>query len=275
MSITRADTGLGTTFERISLNKYFSHLIVKYPIETVLEGPTDGIKGIKGINSILLARLGARVTLILPSKEALEYASSIWERAGVKGTFLFQDHLRLDVEEHSFDLVWNFSSLPQVEDYNATIDAMIKASRRFVMIFVSNTKNYGFKLHRLHHIIEHEPWGHGNIEIMDIKKIESILKERRLVIREKVFVDVPWWPDIDRPVGELISSFLPFLKSFVKDTSHTRRYNFDMDSLPYYDPVKQNEMELLYRRHGLFERSSITILKHIFAHHRGILAEIP
>jgi len=273
MEIARADTGLGTAFERLSLNRYFASLLKRHSISSVLEGPTDGIKGIMGINSMELSRLGAHVTLILESQPHLDYASSVWKKYGCEGTFICQEQMNLDVPPQSFDMVWNFSALPQIENYEATIDAMVKASRKYVLVFVSNTRNYGFRLHRLHHEREKEPWHHGNIDIMDVGKIGGLLRARGLEVVEEIFADVPWWPDIDKPVGELISTFLPFLKAFVKDTAHARRFNFDIENLPYYDPSRQKDMDELYRRHGVFERSGIKPLQHFFAHHRGVLAQ--
>ncbi|MCK4408767.1 MAG: hypothetical protein KAW67_01695, partial [Candidatus Eisenbacteria sp.] len=65
MPATDKDTGLGTTYERIAVARLLAGLADRYTIGKVLEGPTDGITGISGLNSIPLAQRGASVELVL------------------------------------------------------------------------------------------------------------------------------------------------------------------------------------------------------------------
>ncbi|NLF11867.1 MAG: hypothetical protein GX597_08765, partial [Anaerolineaceae bacterium] len=61
--LTDYNEGLGLVYERLVLNDFLLALRRQYAIETVLEAPLFGMAGVSGINSVALARAGARVTL--------------------------------------------------------------------------------------------------------------------------------------------------------------------------------------------------------------------
>jgi hypothetical protein len=170
-----------------------------------------------------------------------------------------------------FDLVWNFSSIPQIADFPEVICRMKSLARRCVLIMVSNTRNYGFLLHCLHHRFTGEPWHHGNIRAMKKRTLLALVEDESFRIVERGYVDVPWWPDIDVPYGELLGTFLPILRRRLQDTAHARYYHFGRGNLPYFS--REPEMEKIYRKHSFIERQAPRLLKALFAHHHYILAE--
>lgn len=270
------DTGLGTTYERIAVARLLDRLADRYAPERVLEGPTDGITGIRGINSVPLAQKGATVELVLSDPEEVELARRIWSDLGLASrvTVRGSADYRLDVPERSFDLVWNFNSLPQVPDPARLIDDMCRASRRYVLAFVSNTWNYGFPVHRLHHLASRETWSHGDIAMMNTRRIERMLTQRGFLTRERLLVDVPWWPDIDSPIEEVAATFLPFLrKRLAGGSKRLDRYTWRADELPYFDRDKSGRLLEDLERHFAIERAHRLPLRALFAHHRGVLAE--
>ncbi|MDI6781527.1 MAG: hypothetical protein QME49_05440 [bacterium] len=275
MEVTKYDLGLGTTYERLSLNDYLVRLFKTLGIDSVLEGPFDGMKGIAGINSLILGKHGVKTTTMLPDQQAIELAKLVWKKEGClkQADFICnpENHLKESVQESGFDLVWNFACLPHMMDYKATLDEMIRASKKYVLVFVSNRINYGFWIHYLLHKITGEAWNHGNIRLMDVGLIERHLKFQGLHIIEKPFVDVPWWPDLDLPIGDILGSFMPFLKKQLQQTTHAQHYKWGIENLPYFAPNK--EMDGIMKRHGMVEQGNIPLIKYIFAHHQGILAE--
>jgi hypothetical protein len=150
---------------------------------------------------------------------------------------------------------------------------MCRASGRLVLVFVSNTRNYGFPVHRLHHRAAGEPWSHGDVAAMSPARIARAFERRGFRVVDRPFVDVPWWPDIDSPIEEVAATFLPLLRGRVRASRRLERYTWDEQSLPYFDRHKRRALEADLARHGAIERSRCTPLKMLFAHHRGVLAE--
>lgn len=275
MPATQKDTGLGTSYERVAVARLLAALTERYTIRKVLEGPTDGITGISGINSVPLARAGASVDLVLGNTDEVALAERAWEALGLSDRVAIRatDGDSLGVEPRSHDLVWNFNSLPQVASADALLDEMCEASSRFVMVFVSNTWNYGFPIHRLHHKVAGEPWSHGNISVMNIRAVARKLSDRGFKVVERLLVDVPWWPDIDSPIEEVAATFLPFLKRFVSGSKRLERYTWTIDTLPYFDDERLATLLSDIEKHFAIENTGFKPLQIFFAHHRGVLAQ--
>jgi hypothetical protein len=275
MPATQKDTGLGTSYERVAVARLLAALTDRYTIRKVLEGPTDGITGISGINSVPLARAGASVDLVLGNTDEVALAERAWEALGLSDRVAIRaaDGDALGVEPRSHDLVWNFNSLPQVASADALLDEMCEASSRFVMVFVSNTWNYGFPIHRLHHKVAGEPWSHGNISVMNIRAVARKLSDRGFKVVERLLVDVPWWPDIDSPIEEVAATFLPFLKRFVSGSKRLERYTWTIDTLPYFDDERLATLLSDIEKHFAIENTGFKPLQIFFAHHRGVLAQ--
>jgi hypothetical protein len=180
---------------------------------------------------------------------------------------------RLGVEPRSYDLVWNFNSLPQAADPDALVDEMCGATTRLVLIFVGNARNYGFPIHRLHHRVAGEKWTHGDVAMMDAARIARMLEARGFRVAERLLVDTPWWPDIDSPIEEVAATFLPFLRRFVGRSRRLEHYTWTVDDLPYFDPDRREALERELGRHFLIEKAPWCPVRTLFAHHRGVLAE--
>jgi len=276
MPVTEKDTGLGTTYERVAVARLLARVAAEREIHTVLEGPTDGITGISGLNSVPLAQRGAHVELVLGGEEEVALARRAWDALGLSDrlTLRAADGDSLGAGGRKFDLVWNFNSLPQVADPDALLGEMCEASSRYVMVFVSNTKNYGFPIHRLHHKAAGEDWSHGDISGMNAGRIATELSKRGFDVVEKLLVDTPWWPDIDSPIEEVAATFLPFLRKRLSGgTERLEHYTWTIDTLPYFDEERLERLMAEIEKHFVIERSNLPLLKLLFAHHRGVLAE--
>lgn len=268
------DTGLGTTYERYALNKLLIRLARELDIHTVLEGPFDGMTGIGGLNSLVLARHGAQVCVVLPNQEMAEQAEGAWEAAGCRsrGTFVVSSKPVLQFPDDSFDLVWNFNVISRLENLTEVLDEMLRVSRRYILVFVPNRRNYGFWLHRLHHRVSGEPWDHGPVELLAPGPWQHILKERGLKVHEPMWVDVPWWPDIV-DIGQMMADFFPFMKPLAARARPENRYCWDVGNLPYFDPSRYPEIHARLERLSFIENSRLSVVKKLFAHHVGILGE--
>ncbi len=272
--ITTCDTGLGTTYERWALNRLLTRLQAQYDIKTVLEGPGDGMTGIKGINSLALARGGAQVTVVLPEQAHAELAQRTYTTYGCQDnvTFHVSPLLKLFTPHPPFDLVWNLAVMPCLLTPGIILKEMIQASGRFVLIFVPNRAHYSFWLHRLHHRIMGEKWEHGSPDLLHAKPWQRMLQNQGLVVRETILVDAPWWPDIVNP-WQLIRDFSPFLSRWADKIEPQNRYKWESDDLPYFDPERYSAIHRRMERLSFIERSRWRWLKTRFAHYVGILTE--
>jgi len=270
------DKGLGTAYERVAMIRFLEGLQRRYAFERVLEGPTDEISGIRGLNSIPLAQSGASVEVVLPDAEETGLAERIWASLGLADSVSFRTSVarRLDVEPRSFDLVWNFNSIPRGAEPDRLVGEMCEASGRYVMIFTMNPWNYGVPVHRLHHRATGEPWAHGDPELMQTKRIVSMLSRHGFDVVDRFLLDVPWWPDIDSPIEQVARDLIPFVKGGAKATSkRLEQFTFGEANLPYFEPESLAALENEIGRHGFIERAKGLPLRILFAHHRGILAE--
>jgi hypothetical protein len=272
MNLTEYDTGIGTSYERFSIYRLMEKLARELEIKSSLEGPTDGITGINGINSIALARIGVKATVVLPRVDLIQYAKLFFEAEKCQSNINFICSKDMVVRKQ-FDLVWNFNCLPQQEDHEAVLEQMARCSRRFVLIFEPNVRNYGFWLHRLFHKVTQEPWHHGNIRVMDIRKASMSLRKMGFRTIRSLYVDVPWWPDIHTPIEEVAGTFLPFLRPFLKAPRRLEIYKYNRDNFPYFQKERRKALLQVLSSHPQFESSRIPGLKLFVAHHRGILAE--
>ncbi len=275
MPAIEKDTGLGTTYERVALARLVEELADELSVESVLEGPADGITGIRGLNSVPFAQAGADVEVVLSDADEVALARKAWRtlRLADRVTFRHSRDFRLERAGARFDLVWNFNALPQAPDPEGLIGDMCEASRRYVLVFVSNTLNYGFPVHRLHHRAAGEAWSHGNIEMMNVRRIGRMLEENGCRVVRRLLVDVPWWPDIDSPIEEVAATFLPFLRGLASGSKRLERYTWSADALPYFEGPRREELMKNLERHFFIERRTRSPLRILFAHHRGVLAE--
>jgi SAM-dependent methyltransferase len=271
-SITRADTGLGTTFERWALNCVLLRLQQTYAFNSALEGPGDGMTGIAGINSLILGLQGVPVTLALANAPAAAFARQVWQIHAPQANLEIQETSELGFPDHSFDLVWNFNVLTRASDPQALLAEMVRTSRRYVFFCVPNAQNYSFWLHRLHHQVAKQPWDHGDPALMRPAPWKQVLSKMGWQVREVIYLDCPWWPDIV-DLGQLIADFFPFLKQTAQKARPENRMKWTPEVLPYYQAERYPEIHRHMQSLAFFENSQLPWLKRLFAHHVGVFAE--
>ena len=203
------DEGMGTVYERIMIHDYFMKLMKKYDIQSVFEGPSDGITGVRGVNSLIFAKKGKRVVYYTPSKVEENKAKDIWENIG-KGTTIEIKHgepLKFPFEDNSFDLVWNFCIVEHFQNPVALVKEMKRISKKFVLIMNQNRYNIGTYPHVLYHRFRKQEWDHGDLKWMSFSGLNKMVKRNSLKVVERGVIDVPIWPDTwDTPVRGLFKS---------------------------------------------------------------------
>ena len=77
--------------------------------------------GVSGINSVHLARLGCRVTLVDGNERRLEGVRRIWRELGLPAEFAAGGDMRaLPYPDAAFDLAWQWAGLWYLPDAEAS-----------------------------------------------------------------------------------------------------------------------------------------------------------
>lgn len=277
-SLTTLDTGLGTTYERWALGRFLTNLCVQAGIDSLLEGPGDGMTGIAGLNSLPLGLLGIPVTLVLPRPDQAAFARQVWDCHAPGGPLQIVEAgeaASLPFASGSFDLAWNFNVMPRLPDPQAALAELARVSRRYVLVCVPNRQNYSFGLHRLHHRVSRQPWDHGRIDLMDPRSWEVLFAGAGLRVQGVSWVDCPWWPDIV-DAGQLIADFFPPFRSVARKAAPDRRYRWEYPDLPYYQEAAFPQIHRQMERLAFFEFArpawARRFLQRMFGHHVCVLA---
>jgi hypothetical protein len=141
--------------------------------------------------------MGAKVTVILQNEREVETARRAWNELGLSSQVTFHPSGRLPDDNERFDLVWNFNAIPRIEEPSFMVDRMLELSSKHVLLFASNRLNYGFPVHRLHHMVAGEDWYHGDVTYMSTRSLEKLVRQSGGRVIRSLIVDIPWWPDID------------------------------------------------------------------------------
>jgi SAM-dependent methyltransferase len=208
------DEGFGTYYERVIMHRFLRKLISNHDIETIFEGPSDGISGIKGINSLPMVNKGRELIYYTPSERERRFVEKTWNiiehstekkmnvevRSGPMSRFPFEDN--------SFDLVWNFCVMEHLINPLSVFKEMTRVSKRYILLAVQNAWNLGTFPHLIYHRVKGKPWDHGNVKWMSLAGIRALLKGVKIIevkksslfvsapkIIEKGMFDIPVWPD--------------------------------------------------------------------------------
>ncbi len=258
------DEGFGTVYERYVMEKYLRDLKRRLNIESVFEGPSDGITGIRGINSYPFADEGCEVTYYTPSKREEEYTKTAWNLISPDSrvTIKTGKPLSFPFEDDSFDLSWNFCILEHLKNPVALASEMVRVSKRYVLFMTQNVFNIGTFPHVIYHLLYRKPWDHGMLRWMSFGGIKKIVSKLELNIIEEGVIDVPPWPDTwDMPV-----------RGFFKKGMESIGESWNWSTLTSL--AKDSKPNPLIRRVELFEKLPLpTALKLPFAHHLYVLCE--
>src|SRR5690606_17789156 len=118
--LTDYNEGWGWDYERFVLNDFLEQLCVQHGLETVLEAPMYGMAGVSGINGVVFARRGVRVTAVDDQPERIQGVRRIWANDLRLPIDLVQIDPwawdRLPFPDRSFDLAWQWAGLWYLAD---------------------------------------------------------------------------------------------------------------------------------------------------------------
>ncbi len=191
--------GLGSAYERYAINRFLEGFIRAHRVESVAEWPANGVLGVPGLKSMMAQSLGCDVTLLHPSSDFLDDVESIWRAAGLSPP----KRLECEPEDmatppaRAYDLVWSFCAIEHTRDTTATLRAMLRAARGWVVVFVQNRAAPGVHMHRLQHVLDRKPWDHGRIADMGAGALSRHVEAAGGRVLQIGGCDMPPWPDIN------------------------------------------------------------------------------
>jgi hypothetical protein len=142
--------GLGSSYERIMLNRKLSAWQQRYGFKTALEAPSFGFTGLSGINSLWLAKQhGVAVTVVDTDQERLNLIQGLWQEANVAmAPVCVANYQRLPMETKSVEFSWNFAALWFAGDPMTFLAELARVTRQVMVISVPNQQGLGYCLRK-------------------------------------------------------------------------------------------------------------------------------
>jgi len=268
--LTDYNEGLGLVYERLMLNDFLEQLQKKYSLANVLEAPIFGMAGISGINSIVLARNGANVTLVDDNAERLAGIHRIWQELGLDARCIHLDPLiELPFPDDTFDLAWNWAGLWYLPDPERLIGELVRVSRSLIFIAMPNRAQVGYLMRKF--VLERDFVRYVDESWANIGRVKNILRDWECKIIDEGVLDVPPWPDTVMPASEVLKR-LGIRSQEMQSRFQGNGWNWS--SMDYYSG-KKPELKAQMNKYAFLERAPLPWqIKSIWAHHRYIVAQV-
>jgi hypothetical protein len=221
--VIEQDRGLGTAYERWCFYQLVDKWAAEYGVETALEGPVDGMAGVSGVHCVGVAKRGARVTVATTREEKAAVARGVYAAEGAADRVdvrVVPDLMRAAEVLPPSDMVIAYHSVSLVDDWRGYLHAVAKLARKVLVVTECNPDNWGFAavgtLAKLR--------GRRDLELPETWRTDVLAPELWRIgrVRDHVYFDAPWWPDLPVSPGQ---SLLDRARQLVGN----RRARFDGD----------------------------------------------
>jgi hypothetical protein len=253
------DRGLGTAYERWCFYQLVNKWAAEYGVESMLEGPIDGMAGVRGVHGVGLARAGVRVVAAVANETSATVARAVYARAASGAAGGSVEVRVADArgvgELPASDMVVAYHSVPFVDDWRAYLGALARLARKVLVVTVCNPDNWGVAAARV--IGGARPPDSWRSEVLAPRLWELGR------VRDHVYFDAPWWPDLPVAPGQSLANRLRQMLVHRKSarlpppgqgTVLARKYVYGADRWPYFGgPGWIDELEPALLRHPAFE----------------------
>ncbi len=254
------DEGLGSSYERIILNRKLAQICRTFDVSSVLEAPSFGFTGISGINSMNLAKEGKPVTIVDNNAERLQLIEKIWKKVELNLTSQHVENFSdLPFNDKTFDLSWNFSALWFVQELDSFLNELVRITRKVIFICVPNRTGIGYLSQKLSE--KEDLKKELNEQFIFPEKFICLMRSRNWQLLDKGFIDCPPWPDIGMPKDDFLRKL--GLGWLLPD----QKQNNSISILNYYEG-KDNKFPDKMLKHFWFEKNAPFLIKKFWAHHR-------
>jgi hypothetical protein len=275
-NVIEHDRGLGTAYERWCFYQLLAKWAAEYEVTSALEGPVDGMAGIRGVHGVGLARSGVRVVAAVPDEASARVARAVYAHAAPDSA--------ADVRSLSpsragdlpaSDLVLVYHALPFVEDWRVYLGTLAKLARKLLVVATCNPDNWGFTAVSLL----------GRVRAPDVWRTETLAPALWELgrVREHVYFDAPWWPDLPVAPGQSLANRLR--QMFVRrggarfapperDAVLANKHVYGPERWPYFGgPGWIDELEPGLLRHPAFEGSGAQVVRRM-AHLHAFVVDV-
>jgi hypothetical protein len=276
--LTDYNEGLGLVYERFVLNDFLLALKEEHDVGTVLEAPIFGMAGVSGINSVVLARAGAAVTLVDDRAERLTAVQRIWGELDLPARFIHHTEWeRLPFPNDAFDLAWNWAALWHLSDRSpdgsqrpaALLRELARVSKRLVFVAMPNRVQVGYLLRK--YLLERDFVNHVDERWADMRRVRRALEDvgMHIAAGRQGVLDVPPWPDTVMPAADVLK------RLGIKSKRLEGQFSGDSwqwSTMAYY-LGQQPDLYDRVMRYAWLDRAPIPWwVKAIWAHHRYVVA---
>jgi len=259
------DEGLGSSYERIILNRLLIAIVEKYGIKSVLEVPVFGFTGITGLNSVELMRKGCRVTLAEHDSERAGMIKQVHDDMGLDSEVIsVQSYESLPFENHSFDLSWNFSAMWFVSDVHLFLKELLRVTGKVIMICVPNQSGLGYKWQEANSYIPEGISFHP--DFINPATIIDIMAKQDWELVQEDYIDCPPWPDIGMSKEKFIGKLLGTDKN-----NKLKATKKSPVSIVNYYCGKDDDFPVRMLRYSYLENYAPKMFKKFWSHHRWML----
>lgn len=280
------DRGLGSAYERYCFYQLLDKWAAEYGVETLLEGPVDGMAGIAGVHGVGLARKGVKVTAVLPTEAHAEVTRAVYTGCGAAvETRIAGEHDVASLPQA--DMVVAYHALSFVEDWRSYVKALASRAKKVLVVSVCNPDNWGV------YVMQALAKARGNWKAGPPEnwKTAQLAPELWNVgrVRDHVYFDAPWWPDLpafeaagDAYAGRSVKDRL--LKKVFgsreaggasKDTALADKYVYGASRWPYFGgPGWIDDLLPALLKHPCFEGAPSPSLRKHTAHLHAFVVDM-
>ncbi len=270
--LTDYNEGLGLVYERFVLNDFLDNLRQRYALETVLEAPIYGMAGVTGINSVMLARSGCRVSLVDDIPERAQAVQRIWGELDLTPDM----HVippdswgRLPFADNSFDMTWNWAALWYLPDAAALLRELVRTSRKLVFVAMPNSIQVGYWIRK--HVIDKDFFDTIDERWVDIDRVRWTLRNEGVEIIASGVLDVPPWPDTVMPANEVLQRL--GIRSKKLEDQFTGD-SWEWNTMAYYLGQQPDLYDRVIKYAWLDHARLPWQIKSVWAHHRWLLGTV-
>jgi hypothetical protein len=253
--------GLGTTYERFILHRYFLQIKQKYSIKNLIESPSFGMTGVSGINSVWWTAQGIHINIVDSVPERLKLIRNVWAdlKFNKMAQFTPASPDSLPFQDQSFDMGWNFAALGRSGNPAGCIDEIARVVTKVLFICIPNESNIIGLL---------RSGKKSDIALShDAKSIAIIkrLSQNGWLLEQDGYFDNPPWPDIAMARADILRSLgLRKLAAKIEEEKDS-----SICILNFFNNKNPNmEKEIL---HFGFLENAPRFIKKFWAHHRFLL----
>lgn len=276
-AVVEHDRGLGTAYERWCFYQLIQDWAARHGIESALEGPVDGMAGIRGVHCVGLARQGVRVVSAVTTERAAELARGVYARAAPRAAVdvrTIPDMASLESLPAS-DLVLVYHALPFVTDWRDYLRRLAARARKVLVVATCNPANWGFLAVSLL----------GRVAAPDVWRTETLAPALWEVgrVRDHVYFDAPWWPDLPVAPGQSVADRLKQMFTMrggarfappEKGAVLAARYVYGPERWPYFGGDGWlDELQPALLRHPAFEGSRRKLVERM-AHLHAFVVDV-